>query len=97
MANWINEVNYSGKPSISWINPYSRGDGDFVKGHFRTETNETIADNLSTDVDRDGINGYMDFDADGDGIPESINLNDISYDYPNLELENFINGLDLLL
>ena len=96
MVNWINEVNYSGKPKIAWIEPYLKNDGNFVRGHFRTSPNETIADNLNTDVDNDGIAGFWDIDADGDGIPESINLNDISYDYPNLELENFINGIDLL-
>ena len=70
MSNWINEVNYSGKPNITWIEPYLRKDSSFVRGHFRTSQNETIADNLNTDVDNDGIPGYWDIDADGDGIFE---------------------------
>ena len=45
---------------------------------------------------RENVTQRIVFDADGDGIPDSINLNDISYDYPNLELENFINGIDFL-
>ena len=73
MKNWINEANYSGKPNITWIEPYLKNDGNFVKGHFRTSPNETIADNLNTDVDNDGIAGFWDIDADGDGI---IELND---------------------
>ena len=53
---------------------FIKGDGTFVDGHFRTEANETIADNLGTDVDEDGIAGFFDADMDGDGIAESIDL-----------------------
>ncbi|WP_413678966.1 hypothetical protein [Prochlorococcus sp. MIT 0916] len=74
MSSWINETFYSGKPDLKWIDFYIKGDGTFVAGHFRTEANETIADNLNTDVDKDGIPGFFDADADDDGIYESIDL-----------------------
>ena len=70
----IDETIYAGKPSIKKIDPYTRKDGTSVEEHFRTEANETIADNLGTDVDNDGIPGYFDADADGDGIYEEIDL-----------------------
>lgn len=97
MGDWINEVHYSGKPSISWINPYVKADGDFVRGHFRTKPNETYADNLSSDVDKDGINGFWDSDADGDGVFESIDINnDGISDYLSFEGENFMEALEFI-
>ena len=30
MSDWINEVNYSGKPKIAWIEPYLKNDGKCV-------------------------------------------------------------------
>ena len=48
MSSWINEVNYSGKPNITWIEPYLKKDSSFVRGHFRTSSNETIADKYRT-------------------------------------------------
>ena len=66
MMNWIDEVVYEGKPKASWIDSYVRGDGAVVEGHFRTEANETTADNLGTDVDNDGVPGFFDADADGE-------------------------------
>ncbi len=72
--NWIDETLYSGKPGLKWIDSYVREDGKLVDGHFRTEANETVADNLSFVVDNDGINGYFDADADGDGVFESLDL-----------------------
>ena len=74
MSSWINETLYPGKPDLKWIDSFIKGDGTFVDGHFRTEANETIADNLGTDVDEDGIAGFFDADMDGDGIAESIDL-----------------------
>ena len=74
MTNWINEALNEGKPPVSWIDSYIRGDGTFVDGHFRTDANQTLSDNLGTDVDGDGIPGFFDADADGDGIAEAIDL-----------------------
>ena len=97
MGDWINEVHYSGKPSISWINPYVKADGDFVRGYFRTSPNETYADNLSSDVDKDGINGFWDSDADGDGVFESIDINnDGISDYLSIDGENFMEDLEFI-
>jgi len=70
----IDEATYTGKPSTKWIDSYIKADGTIVEGHLRTEANETIADNLNTDVDNDGIAGYYDADADGDGVYEEIDL-----------------------
>ncbi|UAJ73819.1 hypothetical protein IQE94_05995 [Synechocystis sp. PCC 7339] len=75
MPDSINEFNYNGKPDLKWIESYTRNDKTVVDGHYRTEENETIADNLNTDIDGDGIFGYFDADADGDGIV------DISQDF----------------
>ena len=74
MSSWIDEALYEGKPPVGWVDAYVRGDGNFVDGHFRTNPNETLADNLSSDVDADGIPGFLDADADGDGIAETIDL-----------------------
>ena len=71
---WKIEINNAGKPGLDWVSGYYRQDGTYVAGHWRTEANETIADNLSTDVDKDGIAGFFDADADGDGILESVDL-----------------------
>ena len=65
----------AGKPGLKWIEGYLRGDGVFVDGHWRTEGNETINDNLSSDVDNDGVVGFFDADDDGDGIFEAPDLN----------------------
>ena len=70
----IDEIFYEGKPSLDWIQGFTRADGTFVEGHWRTEANETITDNLNTDVDKDGIPGWFDADADGDDILESVDL-----------------------
>ena len=71
--------------------------GDFVRGHFRTKPNETYADNLSSDVDKDGINGFWDSDADGDGVFESIDINnDGISDYLSIEGENFMEALEFI-
>ena len=70
----IDESFYQEKPGLDWIQGFTRADGTYVEGHWRTEANETIADNLNTDVDGDGIPGWLDADADGDGILESVDL-----------------------
>ncbi len=71
MKNYnINENVYGGKPDLQWVEDYVRDDGTVVDGYYRTEANETIADNLDADVDGDGIFGYFDSDADGDEILE---------------------------
>ena len=75
MMNWIDEVVYEGKPKARWIDSYVRGDGAVVEGHFRTEANETTADNLGTDVDNDGVLGFFDADADGDGVVDVPDVN----------------------
>ena len=75
MMNWIDESIYEGKPKASWIDSYVKGDGTVVDGHFRTEANETTADNLGTDVDNDGIPGFFDSDADGDGVSDVPDIN----------------------
>ncbi|QCS50611.1 hypothetical protein FEK30_14915 [Picosynechococcus sp. PCC 11901] len=71
----INENFYIGKPDVQWIESYVRGDGTVVDGYLRTEANGTVADNLGTDVDGDGILGFFDADADGDGILEAVDTN----------------------
>ena len=76
MSNWIDEALYGGKPPVGWVDSYVRGDGDFVDGHFRTEPNESIADNLGVDVDGDGVPGFFDADAEGDGIAEVLDLDE---------------------
>ena len=72
---WVKKSQSPNKPSLDWINGYTKANGTEVKDHFRTEANETIADNLGTDIDKDGIAGYFDADADGDGIAEAIDQN----------------------
>lgn len=74
MTSWIDEALYEGKPSVNWIDSYIKGDGTFVDGHFRTDANQTLSDNLGTDIDGDGIAGFFDADADGDGIAEGLDL-----------------------
>lgn len=61
------------KPNLQHIDSYTRSDGTFVRSHLRTESNHTIADNLGTDVDLDGIPGY--YDTTPEGItPEIVEL-----------------------
>jgi len=69
------DLSLSGKPGVSWVDSYVRTNGGEVSGHFRTHPSETVADNLSTDVDGDGIPGFFDADANGDGFPEALDLN----------------------
>ena len=73
--NWIDEVVYKGKPKASWIDSCVRGDGAVVEGHFRAEVNETTADNLGTGVDNDGVPGFFDACADGDGVVDVPDVN----------------------
>ncbi|KZR86665.1 hypothetical protein [Synechococcus sp. MIT S9504] len=75
MENWINDAMLPEKPHLTWIDSYVKGDGSIVDGHFRTIANETEADNLGTDVDNDGLSGYIDADANGDGILEAADIN----------------------
>lgn len=72
--DWIDEYTCNEKPNLTWIDHYTKNDGTLVDGHFRTEPNETVADNLGTDLDRDGIPGWVDSDADGDGILDACDL-----------------------
>ncbi|MBD2655200.1 hypothetical protein H6G45_17265 [Synechocystis sp. FACHB-383] len=74
MPDSINEFSYDDKPDLEWVKSYTRGDGVMVDGYYRTESNESIADNLNTDIDGDGILGYFDADEDGDGILESADI-----------------------
>ena len=74
LEEWVNKHQASEKPKLDWIEAYSREDGTIVEGHFRTEANETTMDNLGTDVDQDGISGFFDADADGDGIAEALDF-----------------------
>ena len=62
----------SGKPGVSWVDGYIRTNAGEVSGHLRTHPNETTADNLGTDVDADGIPGFFDADANGDGLAEYL-------------------------
>jgi hypothetical protein len=75
MTNWIHEALYPGKPNLNWIDAYMRDDGTLVNGHYRSDANGIKADNLSSDVDNDGIAGFFDADADGDGIVDVLNSN----------------------
>ena len=75
MGNWINETLFQGKPGLGWIDAYIRGDGTFVNGHFRTAPNQILTDNLGNDEDGDGIPGFFDADADGDGLAETLDIN----------------------
>ena len=52
-----------------------RGDGAVVEGYFRAEANETTVDNLGTDVDNDGVPGFFDAYADGDGVVDVPDVN----------------------
>ena len=74
LEEWVNKHQASEKPKLDWIEAYSRDDGTIVEGHFRTEANEATMDNLGTDVDQDGISGFFDADADGDGIAEALDF-----------------------
>ncbi len=74
-TNWAENNSSNAKPELEWINSYVKADGTVVQGHWRTEANETTADNLGTDIDNDGIPGFFDADADGDGINEALDLN----------------------
>ena len=76
MHNWIDEALNERKPRVSWIDLYIRGDDKFVDGHFRTDANQTLSDNLGDDVDGVGITSFFDVDADGDGIAGAIDLDD---------------------
>lgn len=64
------------KPDLQYIDGYTRSDGTYVNGHWRTEANHTIADNLGTDVDGDGIPGY--FDATPEGVTSEMAVLDTS-------------------
>ena len=72
LSEWRDELNNAGKPGLEWIGGYTKQDGTYVAGHWRTEANETIADNLSTDIDNDGIAGFFDADANGDGVADAV-------------------------
>ena len=97
MNKWINESKYGGKPFIHWVEPYQKDNGSFVRGHFRTSPNETYADNLSSDFDQDGINGFLDSDSDGDSIFESIDINnDGISDYLSIEGDVFMDPLEFI-
>jgi hypothetical protein len=79
MMEWINDWlsnprSQAIKPSLDWIDQYTRSDGEIVKGHLRTEADASIANNLGTDVDQDGIPGFFDSDETGDGLLESLDL-----------------------
>ena len=74
MTNWIDEALNDGNPKVNWIDSFVRGDGAFVDGHFRTDANQTPSDNIGTDIDGDGIPGFFDADANGNGILESFDL-----------------------
>ena len=73
-TDWAEDIEYSGKPKLQWIEPFTKADGTEVKGHYQTEANETIADNLGTDLDKDGIAGFFDSDANWDGIDEVLDI-----------------------
>ena len=75
LDSFFNQPEGLRKPGIKWIERYLRDDGVVVEGHWRTEENKTINDNLSTDVDKDGITGFFDADENGDGIFEAHDLN----------------------
>lgn len=63
-----------------WISGYYRDDGTYVRGHERSEANDTKADNFGPsqsdselsnpyqrDYDNDGISNMNDWDDDNDG------------------------------
>ncbi|WP_030007454.1 hypothetical protein [Picosynechococcus sp. NKBG042902] len=70
MTDSIHEPTYDGKPGSHRVSGYTRHDGTQVDGYYRSNPNETTADNFNTDVDGDGIPGFFDPDADGDNIPD---------------------------
>ena len=72
--SFFRETKGSSKPALKWIDGYFRTNGGKVEAHWRTEANDTTADNLGTDVDGDGIPGFLDADENGDGLFEAIDL-----------------------
>ena len=73
--DWFNNAQGINKPNLKWIESYTKADGTVVDGHWRTEENKTINDNLGTDIDNDGIPGFFDADENGDGILEAVDNN----------------------
>ena len=68
------DAELAGKPGLTWVDKYVRANGGEVDAHFKTHPNSTTADNLTSDIDDDGIPGYVDADVDGDGLHEAIDL-----------------------
>lgn len=64
----------SGKPDITWVNKYIRTNDGEVVGHFRANPNGTTSDNLTSDIDGDGVQGYFEADVDGDGSYEALDV-----------------------
>jgi len=67
----------------TWVNGYTRSDGTFVQGHWRSSPNSTKADNFGPsrssvedsnpymrDHDNDGLANTYDYDDDNDGISD---------------------------
>ena len=89
----INEIFYGVKPVLNWVDAYFRHNGEFVSGHIRTIPNTTINDNLITDVDEDGIDGFFDVDADGNGITDSLGCGvDVIIDEIDIDGDGIIDG-----
>lgn len=77
LEDWVGggAARSANKPVLDWVSAYSRSDGSFVDGHWRTRADGDSSNNLNTDVDNDGIAGYFDADANGDGVFEAIDAN----------------------
>ncbi len=48
------------KPEVHIVEGHFRSEGTWIDPYIRTNPNNTSVDNLSTDVDSDGISGYHD-------------------------------------
>ncbi len=55
MSNWLNEILDSKAAGIHWVNSYIREDGEFVEGHFRSNPNDLLSDNLSDEAGGNGM------------------------------------------
>jgi len=77
-----------GNAFAGWVNGYSRKNGTYVSGYYRSSPDGNKSNNYGPsrsnserinpygrDNDRDGVPNYMDMDDDNDGISDAYDSN----------------------
>tara|TARA_B100000674_G_scaffold488523_1_gene500804 strand:+ start:389 stop:631 length:243 start_codon:yes stop_codon:yes gene_type:complete len=58
-----------------YVDGYTRSNGTFVQGHYRTSPNSTVTDNYSYSPSFGGSGSSMSWDSNGMYIPNNSGLN----------------------